>query len=329
MPVAKRSLNDQLDQAIQTILARPASALPVVEANLAPLVRIAVDLRELPRSEFKARLKSELERKASMATAAVNPIPQGFHSLTPYLIVEGADRLLEFMKQAFGAEQLLRVPKADGTIMHAGVRIGDSPVELADANEQHPPRPTAIHLYVSDADAVYQRALQAGATSTHEPVDQPYGDREASVKDPCGNYWYIATHKLAGAGKFIPEGLHTVNIYLHPKGTPELIDFLKRAFHATEEARYDSPEGNIAHARIRIGDSILEMGEAHGPYQPMPTGIHLFVDDTDSVYRQALQAGATSTSEPADQPYGDRAAGVQDPFGNSWFIATHIKDVQF
>ena len=329
MPVAKRSLNDQLDQAIGAIVGLHESPLPRVDTSLAPLVRIAADLRDLPRAGFKARLKSDLERKASMATAAVNPIPKGFHSLTPYLIVQGAGRLLEFMKQAIGAEERLRVPKPDGTIMHAEVRIGDSPVELADATEQHPPGPTALHLYVSDADAVYQRAIQAGATSTHEPVDQPYGDREAGVKDPCGNYWYIATHKLAGPGKFIPEGLHTVSLYLHPKGTAAFIGFLKRAFNAEEAARYESPEGNIVHAQIRIGDSILEMGEAHGPYQPMPTGIHLYVNDADAVYRQALQAGATSISEPADQPYGDRAAGVKDPFGNSWFIATHIKDVQF
>ena len=221
------------------------------------------------------------------------------------------------------------MPKPDGTIMHAEVRIGDSPVELADANTQYPPRPTAIHLYVSDADAVYRRAIQAGATSTHEPVDQPYGDREAGVKDPFGNYWYIATHQAAGPGRFVPEGLRTVNIYLHPKGTADVIEFLKRAFNAEEEARHESPQGTIVHAKIRVGDSILEMGEAHGPYQPMPTGIHLYVTDADAVYAQALQAGATSVSAPADQPYGDRFAHVKDPSGNSWFIATHIKDVQF
>jgi PhnB protein len=327
--MAKRSLADQLDQAIQAVLAAPESARPEVDPNLSPLLGIAAALRDLPRQEFKLRLKSDLERKASMAAAAVNPIPEGFHSITPYLVVEGADRFLEFLKQAFGAEQKLRVPRPDGRIMHAEVRIGDSPVELADANAQYPARPTAIHLYVSDADAVYHRALQAGATSTHEPVDQPYGDREAGVKDAFGNYWYIATHKAAGAGQFIPEGLRTVNIYLHPKGTADLIEFLKRAFNAEEDARHESPQGTIVHAKMRIGDSVLEMGEAHGPYQPMPTGIHLYVTDADAVYAQAIQAGATSVSAPADQPYGDRFAHVNDPSGNSWFIATHIKDVQF
>lgn len=327
--MAKRSLADQLDQAIQAVLATPEAALPTVDPKVSALLTIAAGLRDLPRQEFKVRLKSDLERKASMAAAAVNTIPEGFHSITPYLIVEGADRFLEFMKQAFGAEPRLRVPKPDGTIMHAEVRIGDSFVELADANSQYPPRPTAIHLYVSNADSVYRRALAAGATSTHEPVDQPYGDREASVKDAFGNYWYIATHKAAGAGQFMPEGLRAVNIYLHPKGTADLIEFLKHAFNAEEAARHEAPQGTIVHAKIKIGDSILEMGEAHGPYQPMPTGIHLYVTDADAVYAQALQAGATSVSAPADQPYGDRFAHVKDPSGNSWFIATHIKDVQF
>jgi len=90
-----------------------------------------------------------------------------------------------------------------------------------------------------------------------------------------------------------------------------------------------SPEGGIAHAKIAIGDSILEMSDAHGVYKPMPCGLHLYVPDTDAVYEQALRAGAKSLTAPADQPYGDRSAGVVDPFGNQWFIATHIKDVDF
>lgn len=262
-----------------------------------------------------------------MATPAVTPFLEGFHSLTPYLIVEGAAKLIEFLNQAFGAQEKFRVPKPDGSIMHAEVRIAGSVIELADANAQYPPRPTNLHLYVPDADAVYQRALAAGAISTHEPIDQPYGDREAGIRDPGGNNWYISTHKAAGTGRYTPAGLHAVTIYLHPKGAPELIDFLKRAFNAEEAERYESPAGNVVHAKVRIGDSILEMGEAHGPYQPRPTGIHLYVPDADAAYRQALAAGATSLTEPNDAPYGDRVAAVQDPQGNSWFLATNIKDV--
>lgn len=322
----KRSLARALDQAIEGLLTSSDAALPSTESTLAPLVGIARDLRDLPREDFKTRLKSDLERKASMATPVVTTFREGFHSLTPYLIVTGAAKLIDFLKQAFGAEEKFRVPKPDGSIMHAEVRIAGSVVEVADANAQYPPRPTNLHFYVPDADAVYERAIAAGAISTHEPVDQPYGDREASIRDPGGNDWYISTHKAAGPGQFTPEGLRAVTIYLHPKGAPELIDFLKRAFSAEEDARYES-EGAIVHAKVRIGDSILEMGEAHGPYQPRPTGIHLYVPDTDAAYRQALAAGATSLTEPNDAPYGDRTAAVQDPQGNSWFLATYIKDV--
>jgi uncharacterized glyoxalase superfamily protein PhnB len=320
----ERSPAARLDQAITALL---AGAPPAADTPLAALVYVAAGLRDLPRPDFKARLKADLERKASMATPAVTPLREGFHSLTPYLIVEGAARTIDFLKQAFGAEEKLRVPKPDGSIMHAEVRIAGSVVELADANDRYPARPTSLHLYVPDADAVYHRAIAAGAVSTHEPVDQPYGDREASIRDPGGNDWYISTHKAASPGQYTPEGLRAVTIYLHPSGAAQLIDFLKRAFSAQEAERYESPAGNIVHAKIRIGDSIIEMGEAHGPYHPRPTGIHLYVPDTDAAYRQAIAAGATSITEPNDAPYGDRSAGVEDPHGNSWFIATYVKDV--
>ncbi len=265
-----------------------------------------------------------------MTSTAVKPIREGFHTITPYLIVPGAAELIDFLKQAFEATEVFRANRPDGAIMHAEVRIGDSMVELADATAQYPAMPAAIHLYVEDVDAVYNRALQAGAASMQEPVDQPYGDREAGVKDLSGNHWYIATHIEKGAKSpvgFIPEDLRSVTPYLHPRGAAQLIDFLKKAFGAEEAFRAESPEGTIVHAKIRIGDSILEMGEAHGEYQSMPCGLHLYVNDTDALYERAVRAGATSLREPRDEPYGDRSAGVKDPFGNSWFIATHIKDV--
>ncbi len=185
------------------------------------------------------------------------------------------------------------------------------------------PMPTALHMYVPDTDAAHKRALELGAASIHEPMDQDYGERSSSVKDLAGNHWYIATHF---GPKHVPEGLRTVNIYLHPRGANKIIDFLKQAFGADEVARYAGPDGTIRHASVRIGDSVIEMGEAHGPYQPMPTAIYLYVEDADAWYGRALRAGATSISEPADQPYGDRNAGVKDPFDNVWYIATHIRD---
>ena len=506
--MAKRTLSQQLDEWVEAILIQGGRATepgaeatpPATERQLNPLARIAADLRGLPRPEFKARLKSDLERRANMGTTArqaptsgkVKPIPEGYHNVAPYLMVRNAGAAIEFYKQAFGATEVMRLRMPDGKIGHAEIQIGDSRIMLSDefpeygnrapesfggspviislfvedvdavarqavaggakilrpvsdqfhgdrsgrladpfghiwiisthiedvspeeierraaafmkqqtANapekqtpaqpatrtagarqgfhsvtpyitaQQAPelldfvkrafgaeellrttgsaggmhaevriddsiimiggggewrgmPTPTAIHLYVPDTDAAYRRALEAGATSIHEPMDQPYGERSASVKDVAGDMWYIATHL---GPRHVPEGLRAVNAYLHPRGVEQLIDFMKRALGGEELARYAGPEGRILHAQVRIGDSVVEMGEAHDQYQPMPTTFYLYVDDCDALYERALQGGAASISEPVDQPYGDRNGAVKDPFGNVWYLATHIENV--
>jgi uncharacterized glyoxalase superfamily protein PhnB len=322
--MAERSLIERLDDVVEDVLARTEAAPVPSDPELAALRRLAVELVGLPSEAFRARLGSDLKRRAEhmkQATAAVPYSRPGFRSLTPYLVVAGAARLLDFMKQAFGAEEALRVNRPDGSIMHAEVRIGDSVVELADGAAAWPARPAAIHLYVDDADATYARATAAGATSLIAPTDMPYGDREADVKDPFGNNWYIGTRKEGGP---IPPGLHSVTPTLHVKGTDRLIDFIKRAFGADELERALAPDGMVLHAQLRLGDSILELGEAHGPFPPMPASIHYYVEDVDAVYAKALQEGAAVLGEPSDRPYGDRAAEVADPFGNHWFLATHI-----
>ena len=106
-----------------------------------------------------------------------------------------------------------------------------------------------------------------------------------------------------------------------------VISFLKRAFNAQEVAKYASPDGVVHHAVIRVGDSVIEMGESHGKYERMPAMFYLYVPNVDDAYRQAIAAGATSLHEPADQFYGDRSSAVTDAFGNTWYIATHFKDV--
>jgi PhnB protein len=129
------------------------------------------------------------------------------------------------------------------------------------------------------------------------------------------------------AVKPIPEGFHTVTPHLTVQGTSKLVDFLKQAFEAQELFRLAHPDGTLMHAEVKIGDSIVMMGEARGEWKPMPGSLYVYVNDADGVYKRALQAGATSTMEPADQFYGDRTAGVQDPSGNQWMIATHKEDV--
>jgi PhnB protein len=257
----------------------------------------------------------------------VSPIRPGFRMVTPYLVAEDGNALLDFTRDVFGAEEMLRVLTPIGGV-HGEMRIGDSIVMMGGGTPGHKfpatLQPNALHVYVKDADAVTKKALAAGATLVDEIRDQEYGERSSSVKDSAGNYWYIATAK---GQSYVPKGLHNVNPYLHPLRAEPLISFLKRAFGAEEVAKYASPDGVVHHAVIRVGDSVVEMGESHGKYEPMPAMFYLYVPNMDAVYRQALAAGATSFQEPTDQPYGDRNAGVKDAFGNKWYIATHVKDV--
>ena len=244
---------------------------------------------------------------------------EGFHAVTPYLIAQPAVELVDFVKQAFGAVELFRTTGSAGGL-HCEVKIGDSMMMIG-GGPGFETRPAAIHLYVPDVDEVYARAMTAGATSQAEPSDQEYGERLASVIDIGGNEWYIARRFDQTP---IPD-LHMATVYFHPIGAPKFIDFLANAFNAQVVERHQSEQGFVYHAKVRIGDSIVEMGEAHGPWQPMPSAIYLYVEDVDATYKQALSAGATSALEPTDQPYGDRNAWVNDEFGNVWYLSTLIR----
>jgi PhnB protein len=124
----------------------------------------------------------------------VKPIPEGFHTVTPFITVHGAANFIEFLKSAFNAEEIHSYKLPDGTVMHAEIRIGNSPIMLAEASEQFKAMPCMLHLYVNDTDTIYNQAIQAGAKSLREPEDQFYGDRSAGVLDSHGNMWWIATH---------------------------------------------------------------------------------------------------------------------------------------
>ena len=126
---------------------------------------------------------------------AVKSIPEGYHTVTPYLVVPGVAKLIEFLKQAFGAVQSHPpTSRPDGTIMHAEMKIGDSFIMMGEPMGEFKAMPASLYLYVPDTDATYARAIKAGATSIMEPADQFYGDRNAGVKDASGNQWWIASH---------------------------------------------------------------------------------------------------------------------------------------
>jgi PhnB protein len=133
----------------------------------------------------------------------VKPIPEGYHSVTPYLIIRGAAEAIEFYQKSFGAIELFRFPAPDGKIGHAEIKIGDSPImiadEFADMGYNGPQSlggsPVSIMLYVDDVDAVFKRAVEAGATVKEALQDKFYGDRMGTLTDPFGHRWHVATHK--------------------------------------------------------------------------------------------------------------------------------------
>ncbi len=133
---------------------------------------------------------------------AVKPIPEGYHSVTPYLIVRGGANALEFYKKAFNATEVVRMPGPDGKLGHAEIRIGDSMVMLADEHteagakspESFGGSPVGICLYVEDVDALWQQAIAAGGKEERPVKDQFYGDRSGTLRDPFGHQWTIATH---------------------------------------------------------------------------------------------------------------------------------------
>ena len=125
---------------------------------------------------------------------AVKPIPDGYHTVTPYLVVPDVAAELAFLERAFGAEITFKMEGPDGSVSHAEARIGSSMVMLGRASEKWTPMPCMLYLYVEDTDAAYARAVEAGGESIMEPADQFYGDRNGGVKDAYGNQWWIGTH---------------------------------------------------------------------------------------------------------------------------------------
>ena len=326
----KRSPADQLDHAVEAMLNSPRTRLAQHGSpSLGGLTTIVGILLELPRPDFKEALKLDLQRTTSMNQATAHPsaaatvpfVRPGFNNIAPYIVVEGAARFIEFLRSAFEGTERVRVPKPDGSIMHAEVGIGNSVIELGDASEEHPPRPCTVHLYVASADATFTRALRAGATSIYPVADQFWGDRQGCVKDPFGNVWYIAMPNGWDPG---PAGLRSVQPFLHLHDAHNMIPFVEAAFGAEVLGIARSPEGKLLHSTVKIGIATLEINEAHDEFQPRPCVLHVYVQDTDTLYAKALLAGATSVEAPTNTPYGDRSAVVKDPFGNTWYLATYL-----
>lgn len=319
---AERSLMIELEAAVERML-RGEPVNLAADATLSALMGIASDLRDLPREDFLARLGRELNEEGEhMSATATKTVREGFGTVTPYIVVNEATQLADFIKNAFGAEETLRAMGGSGGGFHMEFRLGHSMLMVGGGGAYKGPElPPSLHYFVHDVDNAYKRAIAAGATAEHEPVDQPYGVREASIRY-AGVDWYLSTPMKAEGGREV-LGVGDLAAYLHPRGADGLIEFMKRAFGAEELESYREPAGSgpIVHAKVRIEDSIVELGEAHGKYGPKPTMLFLYVDDADAWFNRAVAAGAKVTTPMGDQPYG-RTGAVQDPHGNLWHLCT-------
>jgi PhnB protein len=325
------SLASRLDTAVEEILKAPGAAALAGGRDLRPLAVLAAGLAGLPRERFRKRLKTSLAkpRRAglppSRAAVALPPSArEGFHTVTPYLTVPRPGDFSAFLQQAFGAVEHFRHSGSAGGV-HIELAIRDSMLMVGGFAERRPEHdaPCALHLYVEDADAVYERALAAGATSLSAPADRFYGDREAAVADGFGNQWFIATHKAGSS--FARPGRRAITPSLFPVDGRACLEWLERAFGAEVLESHGTPDGIVRYAAARIGDSVLELGQAHGQWQPLASALYLYVSDADALHASALAAGAASLKPPTDQDYGDRTAWVKDPFGHTWYISTPLR----
>src|SRR5262245_31558272 len=313
--MADRPLADRLDDAVDVVVGRGDATGALRDPELAPLARVAAELRHYPSPDFKARLRMQLERRSTMTAVSTTPaVREGFTTVTPYIRVSEAG-LADFLTQVFDAQETFSGSGGGGG-MHREVRVGDSMLMIGEGGEAGavmPIRPVAFHVFVKDVDATFRRAIAAGAMSLGEPADRHYGERAGFVSDPFGNHWYIATPL---GPQSLASALHTVTPVLHLENAAEHLEFLRRALGAVEEMRTVDPSGKLAYGRIRVGDGAVELGEG----APMPGSFMLYVADPDGMYQQAIAAGATSIMPLSDAPYG-RVGGVQDALGNQWFFS--------
>jgi len=255
---------------------------------------------------------------------AKSPIPEGFRSLTQYLILDNAAGFFNFVEQAFGATERFLMRDGDGIIRHAEAQLGESIVEFAEASGQWRAMPAGLHYYVRNSDQVYEQALRAGATSLYQPANRDYGDREAGVQDPAGNFWFISTHT---AGKsYKPEILQGLNTYFSVRDSALFLDFLEKAFGAVALENH-AANGNIMHAKVRIGGTVVELSEGRSPWGPRAVAHHYYVPNCDEVFERAVANGGKELQPMADRFYGDRSGSLVDAWGNHWYIATHTEDL--
>ena len=348
---------EQLNKAVDTMLSRVDGKAPKVAAGIEPLLQIAAGLSDLPRDSFKARLKSELEGRKRMPTVA-EPVAAVRKTASPRLAFRNPAKAIEFYQRALGARETFRF-EVGGQIPHAEIMIGDSTINVAGewpeggrfSAETLGHSPVSMSIHVDDVDAFTEHAVAAGMKLVRAAQTQFYGHRDALLQDPFGYSWAVVTvieemsveemhRRMQGmtqgpeGGKMpepkkdvspIPSGYRMVTPYLVVPDVDAVINLVKKTFGGEEIFRAVGGAGGY-HCEVRVDDSMLMIGGGGAGVawkgEPMLGAFHVYVRDCDAAYKRALEAGAKSLSEPADQFYGERSASVIDAAGNHWYIAT-------
>ena len=253
----------------------------------------------------------------------------------PYLIVRGGAAAIEFYREVFGAEEILRIADPDGRrIGHAELRLGPIIIMLAD---EYPElgilspaafggTGTTLHLHVDDADALAARALGAGATMVREPADYEHGERQCRVRDPFGHEWLLGHEIGKAAADAAPSPrpkADAPNIFpgLRYRDERAAMDWLARAFGFERHALFTDDDGAVVHAEMRLGPGIVMLGAA--PECAEGFNIYVYVEDVDAHHARARAAGAEIVRALADTSYGSREYGARDLDGHHWYFGNY------
>jgi uncharacterized glyoxalase superfamily protein PhnB len=270
---------------------------------------------------------------------AVQPIPAGYHTVTPYVLVRGASALIDYLKSAFDAQEVSRLTDPKGTVKNAEIRIGDSMIYLAEAPPNRSPMPASLYVYVKDADATYRQGLAAGGSSLMEPANRYYGDRIGGVMDAFGNHWWIATHiedVSAGEMQRRSDAEEIKRIGKHAESRPDQpesvamtvtetffsvkVNDMQRATSFYVDALgadvlFASPRwSSLRVAGVRLG---LFLNPEHTEAR---IGLHFVVSDLEAARGRVLRAGGRIVTPSSEVAPGVVVADVTDTEGNGFAL---------
>lgn len=248
-------------------------------------------------------------------------------------IVDDVESAIEFYSSLLGFKVKMHPPSSGfAALENDGLYLflnqpgaGSAGKAMQDGQVPEPGGWNRIQLKVDDLESIYKELKNNGA-SFRNSITEGKGGRQVLLEDPSGNM--VELFEPANQPvQPVPEGYHTITPFLLARNAPGLIDFIKKAFSGKVTFMMKSDDDKIRHSTVKIGDSLVMISSGIQSSEPMPCMLHVYVEDVDSVYKQALEAGGTSLREPEDQFYGDRSAGIEDEWKNQWWIATHIKDI--